>query len=542
MADRYRRFALGAVALPMLFLMMSGLAQAVVPNFISVTTLSGGSVPGACSLTDAIKAANGSPVAGTTCSPGTGDDFISFAVTGLIVVDSSNLPFAISDPNLTIVGPSLGCTGVGPCGISIDGISEATGGIFVAESGTSLTLSNLAIISGLAPFGGAIYANGNNLEIDHCLFFNNEASDIVTNHGGKGGAIYINSAGTVSIINSTFSGNFAQAGTVAPTGSVGGAIADMNNSATLKITASTFSGNEAGAGGVYAAMAKPFVKSSIFVNSIGNNCETVTPHDLGYNVADDASCGFSGTSVDSPNAHLGPLQNNGGPTDTFALGSGSVALDRIPIANCTDQSSNPITNDQRLFGRPDPANLNTCDSGAYEADAVGPIVLVPNTERLQIARSTAPSSDELNTAFSFDYNGAPPCTSPPLDDPITQGIFLIFQAGSCADLPSNAGLVFLSPFVVHTVGHTSYGTFYSSNPPESVSARITQLATPAGTCGSYNLNVELAGITTAFLGNGPFALTIERSDGSEACFDITNAVVGGQIGPPAHAVKRATRR
>src|SRR5271154_5637220 len=282
MADRIRHYALGAVALPILFLMMSGLAQAIPETFINVNTLSGGSVPGACSLTDAIKAANGSPVAGTTCPAGTGFDVINFSVTGVIVVDSSNLPFAISDPDLTIIGPQLGCTGSGPCGITINGISEATGGIFVAESGTTLTLKNLAIVAGRAPFGGGVYANGTDLEIDNCLFLGNYAQDITTNHGGKGGAIYINSAGTVDIINSTFAINVALTGTSAPTGSVGGAIADMNNSATLKITASTFEGNEAGAGGAYAAMTKPFVKSTIFADSLGKNCETVTPHDLGY--------------------------------------------------------------------------------------------------------------------------------------------------------------------------------------------------------------------------------------------------------------------
>ena len=62
------------------------------------------------------------------------------------------------------------------------------------------------------------------------------------------------------------------------------------------------------------------------------------------------------------------LANNGGPTQTTALQSGSPAIDAIPVADCTDQSSPPnqITTDQRGFARPD-AGEAVCDVGAYES-------------------------------------------------------------------------------------------------------------------------------------------------------------------------------
>jgi hypothetical protein len=56
---------------------------------------------------------------------------------------------------------------------------------------------------------------------------------------------------------------------------------------------------------------------------------------------------------------LGPLQNNGGPTETHALLPGSVAIDRIPEAACD------LDTDQR--GEPRPACEEwRCDVGAFE--------------------------------------------------------------------------------------------------------------------------------------------------------------------------------
>ena len=59
-----------------------------------------------------------------------------------------------------------------------------------------------------------------------------------------------------------------------------------------------------------------------------------------------------------PNADplLGPLQNNGGPTDTQALGAGSPAIDAGDPATCS-------ATDQRGVARPQRAR---CDIGAFE--------------------------------------------------------------------------------------------------------------------------------------------------------------------------------
>ena len=84
--------------------------------------------------------------------------------------------------------------------------------------------------------------------------------------------------------------------------------------------------------------------------------------DLGYNLSDDGTCGFSGTGdLSTTPAGLDPtgLQNNGGPTQTIALDAGSAAIRAV-----TDPSLCPAT-DQRGYPRNVP-----CDIGAYDTDTV----------------------------------------------------------------------------------------------------------------------------------------------------------------------------
>jgi hypothetical protein len=63
--------------------------------------------------------------------------------------------------------------------------------------------------------------------------------------------------------------------------------------------------------------------------------------------------------------NLGPLADNGGPTKTHALGSGSHAIDVIPEAGCA------VDTDQR--GRPRPeTGGDECDVGSFERQSDDP--------------------------------------------------------------------------------------------------------------------------------------------------------------------------
>jgi len=546
MAGSNRRYTFAAIALPFLFLVMSGLARA---TNIFVNTTDGES-PAAplCSLPDAITAHNLQTIV-NGCDKGSGADTIFIDVTGTILIDE---PLEITNGLLTIQGPLFGCSGAGPCGITING--EGTVQIIQADAGTVVDLINLTLADGSANTftgGGAVSANGTFLEVLDSTLRNNTANGPDATDGGRGGAISQLSNGAVEITNSTFVANTAVPGTTSGD-SFGGAIYSTASSSTtsLTVTNSTFSGNSASKGGVYHTMNNhPMLKGDILANSTGKNCGALKPIDNGFNISDDVGCSFSGTSVNSTNPQLDPdgLENNGGPTETIDLQPTSPAINRIPVP-CTDQETptpQPLETDQRLFGRPDPANLNFCDSGALEFGAVPPIVIVPNTERLQVARSTTANMDQVNTGFTFIYNGDPDCDLGPTgdEDALNSGFLLSIFEGTCASLPANGLELSLFPFVVHTVNHESYGTLFQTSltamlqqSSETVSARLLALPTPAGVCGEWTLNLEVAGLDTGAIGLGggnPFAIVITDSGfDSSACFDVTNAVVGNQPPPP----------
>jgi hypothetical protein len=572
MAGSSRRMALAAITLPILLVVMSGLAQA--KNIIVNTTDGESPASPMCSLPDAITAHN-IQTAVNGCPAGTANDTIFIDVTGTISIDE---PLEIAQGTLFIQGPTFGCSGAGPCGITIDG--GGTVQILRADAGTQVFLDSLTFNHGRATTnaivtntgGGAILADGTDLEISDCLFVNNRVvgSDIFT--GGLGGAIYGNS-GTVVIVNSTFANNTAVGGTICGLSgtstqicavpaspqvfsalSEGGAIYDA--AATLKMTNLTIANNSADEGGGYSQDTNsPIapIKGTILQSNLGGNCGSVIAGDTGFNISSDDTCPFPQvTSSNLTNSKLNPLANNGGPTDTFSLQATSPAIDRIPIANCTDLAGNPLSTDQRLFGRPDPANLNTCDSGAYEAGALSPYVL--NNERVQVARSSTANTDKVNIGLTFTSNGDGSCDTgfEGDEDALNNGFGLALLEGTCANLPFNGLFLNLFPFVVHTVNHQQYGTLFQTSmttmlqqPTEQVSARLVALPTPTGACGKWTLNLEVSGLNTPAVGLGggnPFALLITDFVDATACFDVTNAIVGTQTPPPPHGVRRRVRR
>ena len=632
MADRIRRVALAAIALPVLFLVISGVARAATFT-VTNTTDPASPMAGDGSLREAIINAN---------SAG-GINTIQFnaGVTGTITLGST-LPAIVSGNTLTITGPTAlpriaisgghavrlmvvlggatltlqfltmedgmvtGATntkglgggiynfgtliianstlsgnqvigGIGSGNIEGGGSTGAVGlGGAIFNQGT-LTIANSTLSAnqatggfgstvGGAALGGAI-DNGGSATVTNSTLSGNQATGGAggQTEGGGGGGIYddgiltatnntfsgnqadaggaIYDRGILTVINSTFSGNQASV--------FGGAIFEL---LTLTVTNSTFSGNQGGTGGAIDFdnefdIGAPTLNGSILADSTGGNCNT-TITDGGYNIADDDSCGFieapSGTSINnSTTLHLDPagLRNNGGPTNTIALEPNSEAVDFIPVAECTDQSTPtplPLTTDQRSFPRPDPGNPNFCDAGAFELQTM-PFVLEANGERVQIARSTTPDSDQVNMAFTFTENGFPACDAA---DDAFNGFTVLLRTGSCGALVDDASLeLMLEPWAVHTVNHQSYGTLFQSMPPETVSARMVELPTPAApACGEWTVNIEVTGLDTSSLGNGPFALILSNPDGDTGCFDITNAIVGSQIPTPSHSVRRGVRR
>jgi len=296
--------------------------------------------------------------------------------------DSIKVAAAKYRENLSI-GVNLKLTGANPATTIIDG-GGITHAISILSTTAKVSLAKFTVQNGVAAGGGGII-NWGTLTISQCTISGNYAASSYSATGGGiynsgtltinsstlsanagstnfiyGGAIY--NSGTVAVNNSTFSGNSASGFT----GGGGGAI---YNDGTVTISNSTFSGNTGtpNGGGLYNEVGTITIQNSIVANSpSGGNCYgTISSN--GYNLSSDGSCNFAGAGdLNSVDPELGPLQNNGGPTQTLALPNGSPAVDAGNPGGCTDNRGQLLKTDQRGQPRPDGQDTGGCDMGAYE--------------------------------------------------------------------------------------------------------------------------------------------------------------------------------
>jgi hypothetical protein len=233
-------------------------------------------------------------------------------------------------------------------------------GIYNCPSST-LTLINTTISNNSALVGGAI-CNGGTLTIKNSTFSGNVARQ------REGGAIA--NYGTLIITNSTFSGNTARSSKI---GSRAGGILNgglFQSTGTLVINNSTLSGNvasEGEAGGIFNVEGSTVVlQNSLVANNTGGNCRGAVTSD-GYNLSSDSTCNFDSTGdLNNTDPKLGRLRNNGGPTKTLALLPGSPAIDSGNPSGCTDGAGRLLKTDQRGKPRHDKEDSGGCDRGAYE--------------------------------------------------------------------------------------------------------------------------------------------------------------------------------
>jgi len=158
-------------------------------------------------------------------------------------------------------------------------------------------------------------------------------STLYGNSADSGGD-QIKNGGSALLINVTVSGDYGHYG--------------IQDGGWMTLTNVTLSDMPSGA---YMS-AGTFIRNSILtVVCIG------TPTSLGHNLDAYNNCGFTATGdLTNTSPLLGPLQDNGGPTPTYALLPGSPAI------NAGDNVGCPAT-DQRGVARP---HAGRCDIGAYE--------------------------------------------------------------------------------------------------------------------------------------------------------------------------------
>ena len=320
-----------------------------------------------CSLREAIAAA----AAGDTIYIPAGTYTLTFglelAIDKDLTLSGASAPTTIIEAatspgtaNIRVLSISSGAT-VAISGVTIrHGNTDSSNTFAGAGAGIhnegSLTLSDSTISGNSSTFKGAGIRNTGTLTVTGSTFVDNAAFE-----GGG-----INNGGAATIVNSTFSGNSAT--------NSGGAINNIGSSATTAVVNVTISGNAGSsrAGGIFNIFGSVSLTNSIIANSLaGDDCFGGMTS-LGHNIDTDGTCNLTGAG-DMPGVDplLGPLQNNGGQTLTFAPLEGSPATDNADATAC------PST-DQRGTARP---QGNGCAIGAVE---VAPTVPVPGLSELAL--------------------------------------------------------------------------------------------------------------------------------------------------------------
>jgi len=231
--------------------------------------------------------------------------------------------------------------------------NSATEGGGIWNDASTMSVIDSAFDYNSASYAGGIYTEDSALTLTNCTISSNNGSD-------DGGGIYNDSNGglpsysIVTLTNCTVSDNKSQVG--------GGIDNDTQYYPALVVLNNTIvAGNSATAG-----------SNDISSGSIGGvNGMQISAYNLigngtGIsNLAQLASSNLIGTTADPINPLLGPLQNNGGPTQTMALLPGSPAIDAGSNALAVDANDNPLTTDQRGVGFPRILG-HSVDIGAYE--------------------------------------------------------------------------------------------------------------------------------------------------------------------------------
>jgi predicted outer membrane repeat protein len=262
--------------------------------------------------------------------------------------------------------------------------NPSAGGSILARYGAHLTLNRMHVVDNeVRGDGGAIAFYGDpanqTLVIEDSTFAGNSASEL-------GGAIHIDQGETAEITNSTFTDNVAAVGGAIFVGHEGGVptsatlthVTLADNGLDIGQEGPADGGGAIGVGGngtvtLEGTVIERSVEAEGFApTALGDpvaNCWVFGEGEIvsqGHNVVDDDTCSLD-QDTDQPETAAGTaaLSDNGGPTFTMAIASGSPATD-------TAGDTCDVADDQRGVERPQDGNADdtvACDAGAYEREA-----------------------------------------------------------------------------------------------------------------------------------------------------------------------------
>lgn len=339
-----------------------------------------------------------------------GSDAIPIQVTGTIELGEA----------LPRIEEGVEISGPGAAGLTVRRASASLFPVFEFSGSGKSTLEGVTVTGGSWALGGGISNGSGALTLARVAVVDNEATSghILSTIAHGGG---INSQGPLTLVESTVAGNRAKAVEGSgETDAEGGGIFALGK---LTIDRSTVSGNIAEAtpgggstfamgGGIFAQGGGLVSGATITGNSViggsgspsftrGSNlsispglsvrdtivsapkgeaesCAGAVPDSGGYNLDEDGSCGFgAGSDLNGVAAGLDPvLRDNGGPTPTHALLSGSLAIDRgNSFGASTDQRGLPRPSDFPAISNKEGGDGS--DIGAFEVQAPPDAVTLP---------------------------------------------------------------------------------------------------------------------------------------------------------------------
>src|SRR5919106_471057 len=374
---------------------------------------------GACSLREAIEAANTDTASGASpgeCPAGSGRDTIT--VPAMVITLQGRLE--IESP-MDVIGSGAGSTVVDGDGrdkvflvsanASLRALTIRGGtvlpGAGVAVSAGTVEIANARITDNGAPFGaggGLFVASGATVTVRSTTIDDNEGAGaggggaggianqgtlfvheslIANNRSNRTGGVWNSPSAILNLRNTTLSGNEGNSPDAGTGGLSNQGFAFLNN---VTITGNLGRGNNPasflGGGLRSGAAATTVVKNSIIANNDGrggpNDCFGPLTSDSRYNLIEDTvGCGLpaaTGTFVLGQDPQLGPLTDNGGPTDTHLPASTSPAVDAgFPFPPGGPAADACEATDQRGVPR------LLCDMGAVEREVPVPTELAVTT-------------------------------------------------------------------------------------------------------------------------------------------------------------------
>jgi CSLREA domain-containing protein len=340
-----------AVLALVLIAALPALAQAETVTVTTVADGNDGECADDCTLREALATSSDEATivvpAGTYVA-----ESASFSLTGSRTIQGAGAGATrISGPGRRVLMVATGAPTVTGVRISDGNAPGAGGGIHVA-SGADLTLRDSLVDHNTAVLGGGIYSEGT-LTVERSLIQANDAEESAAPHGG---GVTVN-GGAATLTNTTISGNGADGsgGGLHVTG--GGAVALQNV---------TLAENAAGAAtpghAIYQQSGIVTATNTLIALTEAGACRLTATivWTAGMVQGADTSCGAAdGNLAVGVDPLVSFLDDNGGPTATYALQAGSPAID-------TGAGECPAT-DQRGYTRPAGSD---CDIGAYEYDSV----------------------------------------------------------------------------------------------------------------------------------------------------------------------------